>query len=365
MEQEAVDYMLFLKQNASELRKLGSDWGMTDEEINGCIDEALSQVKSASKLKKSSTKNKARTIWSYILFMMKIPVYTILLVISLFLLVTIVSTVHEPTDKFISKVLQPLGYDIFRLIRIATLPIHRVANITSYYDAECMIDNPFFTDPVSDCYECVNVKSVKEVNSTDMGSRKLKNTIQMMKPILFKNSLEKPLTYQDVRQNYLDNQQVFDEGLHKFESTNPRIRSPQDLFVEDQSELLKTSGGMHIVWQSRKVLTSVALRKLFPRPAFLPDKIEISLEKHVMIDSPETPTYELPIITQEALVYTLASGHRRLLVKPVSQCVEKCQSLLVIMEPGDSLLVSEQVWRVYVAGKGEDAAVGYIMPVLS
>ena len=131
MEQEAVDYMLFLKQNASELRKLGSDWGMTDEEINGCIDEALSQVKSASKLKKNSTKNKARTIWSYILFMMKIPVYTILLVISLFLLVTIVSTVHEPTDKFISKVLQPLGYDIFRLIRIATLPIHRVANITS------------------------------------------------------------------------------------------------------------------------------------------------------------------------------------------------------------------------------------------
>ena len=41
------------------------------------------------------------------------------------------------------------------------------------------------------------------------------------------------------------------------------------------------------------MLTSVALRKLFPRPAFLPDKIEISLEKHVMIDSPETPTYEL------------------------------------------------------------------------
>lgn len=39
--------------------------------------------------------------------------------------------------------------------------------------------------------------------------------------------------------------------------------------------------------------TSVALRKLFPRPAFVPDKIEISLEKHVLIDSPETTTYEL------------------------------------------------------------------------
>ena len=45
--------------------------------------------------------------------------------------------------------------------------------------------------------------------------------------------------------------------------------------------------------QSRKVKTSVALRKLFPRPAFLPEKIEIGLEKHVLIDSPDTPTYEL------------------------------------------------------------------------
>ena len=45
--------------------------------------------------------------------------------------------------------------------------------------------------------------------------------------------------------------------------------------------------------ESRKVKTSVALRKLFPRPSFLPDKIEIGLEKHVLIDSPDTPTYEL------------------------------------------------------------------------
>ena len=43
-----------------------------------------------------------------------------------------------------------------------------------------------------------------------------------------------------------------------------------------------------------------------------------------------------PFISSDAVVYTLASGHRRVLVKPVNQCVEKCKSQLVIMEPGDS-----------------------------
>ena len=43
-----------------------------------------------------------------------------------------------------------------------------------------------------------------------------------------------------------------------------------------------------------------------------------------------------PFVSSEMLLYTQASGHRRVLVKPVNQCTEKCTSQLVIMEPGDS-----------------------------
>ena len=133
MDQEAVEYILFLKQNASELRKLGSDWGMTHEEINDCINKVLSQEKNASEIQKNSTKNWARTIWSYILFMVKIPVYTVLIIFSLICLLFVATSIHEPTDNFISKAMQPHGYEIFRLLRLVTLPVHRIANITSMH----------------------------------------------------------------------------------------------------------------------------------------------------------------------------------------------------------------------------------------
>ena len=131
MEQEAVEYMLFLKQNTSELRKLGSDWGLTEDEINGCITEALSQVNGSTVIDANSKKNVARNIWRYILLLIKIPIYTFLLMVGLLILVTIACTLHEPTDKFMARNLAPYGYSIFRYIRLATLPLHRIANITS------------------------------------------------------------------------------------------------------------------------------------------------------------------------------------------------------------------------------------------
>ena len=131
MEQEAVEYMLFLKQNTSELRKLGSDWGLTEDEITGCITEALSQVNGATVIDANSKKNVARSIWRYFLLLIKIPIYTFLLMVGLLILVNVVCSFHEPSDQYVTKALAPYGYDIFRYIRLATLPLHRIANITS------------------------------------------------------------------------------------------------------------------------------------------------------------------------------------------------------------------------------------------
>ena len=45
--------------------------------------------------------------------------------------------------------------------------------------------------------------------------------------------------------------------------------------------------------QGRSVQFSVAMRSLFPRPKFLPGAVEIGLEKHLLLDGPFTPTYEM------------------------------------------------------------------------
>lgn len=131
MEQEAVEYMLYLKQNTSDLKKLGSDWGLTEDEINACITEALSRVKIPSRVNVNSKKNVARKIWSYILFMMKIPIYTFLFMAALLVVITTVCTFYEPADKYLTRTMAPHGYAVFRYIRIATLPLHSVLNLTS------------------------------------------------------------------------------------------------------------------------------------------------------------------------------------------------------------------------------------------
>ena len=57
---------------------------------------------------------------------------------------------------------------------------------TGYYDSECMIDNPFYIDPSSDCSGCVSVKQVKEFQAEDFDSSKVGNYITFMRPVLIK-----------------------------------------------------------------------------------------------------------------------------------------------------------------------------------
>ena len=55
-----------------------------------------------------------------------------------------------------------------------------------FYDYECLIGNPFYTDPDSDCYGCARAKTVKEINASEFNPAKLISYINVMKPVLFK-----------------------------------------------------------------------------------------------------------------------------------------------------------------------------------
>ena len=65
---------------------------------------------------------------------------------------------------------------------------------------------------------------------------------------IFQNALSTPVSYKDLRENYLENRLAFDEGLHKFESSDHSIASPWDFFVDDHSELLQSSAAIHVNW---------------------------------------------------------------------------------------------------------------------
>lgn len=357
------EYLVYLKENAVELRKLGKQWGMTEDEIDSCVSEALSMTGNEKELKKSG-KNKARKCWSYFLFLLKLHLAVSFLLIVLIGAIYVAMQFHEPTQHAVVKALMPYSYEIMRFVRLAAVPLHGMFNISSLYNAECLIENPFYEEVPPDCNICRDFQHVPGVNASSFNAVKFTAYTNTLKPVKIMNTLEKNVTYSDLRDMYLEIRHGLFSDPHMFTSTVPEFQSLSALFDEDRQEEVNSHETLHIDWHSTTVKASAGLRTLFPRPQYLPSETEVTLEKHVLIDGPNTETYRMPSIDNSPLhLYTLGSGKRRVLMRPVQPCKQVCNSMLVFMQPGDSLLYNRDLWRAYLATNGDRTSIGYIITI--
>ena len=123
------DYLVFLRENASEIKKLGKEWGMDEKEILNCVDEVLSQSPN-SENKGNTPMNWARKLWRVFLFFMKASVCAVLALVAAMTILCFVISYHSPSAEYISKMIQPHAYPVMRFFRLAALPFHDVTNIT-------------------------------------------------------------------------------------------------------------------------------------------------------------------------------------------------------------------------------------------
>ncbi|KAL3841355.1 hypothetical protein ACJMK2_019513 [Sinanodonta woodiana] len=361
MDREVNEYIFFLKENVSELQRLGKEWGMADEEINRCIDKALENSTVSTKNQTKSGKNYGRKAWIYIRLVLRASLYSVLTMIALLSGILILTSLHKPTERYVGKTLEPYGYTIFRFIRLATLPFHQIFRITYLYDAECMINNPFFVEESPECWLCSNTNTVKEINTDEFKPEKLTLYIRSWKPVLFKSALKRNVTYQDLRELYLSHRVHLDSSVYILESSHPSIQSLQAMFEEDRETFIKEANEFYFIWESRKVASSISLRHLFPRPSFMPLKSEITLDKTVIIHGPGMNTSQLPATIDRWYMYTQSSGTRRVAVTPAGDCKMSCSTMLVILQPGDTLLFTSQLWWVQLLTNGDEISVGYVV----
>ncbi|KAK3580885.1 hypothetical protein CHS0354_008170 [Potamilus streckersoni] len=361
MDREVNDYILFLKENVSELQRLGKEWGMEDEEINRCIDKALENSPVSPKNQTKSGKNYGRKAWIYIRLLLKAALCSICTIIVLLSGILILTSMHKPTERFVGKTLEPYGYMIFRFIRLATLPLHQILKITKLYDAECVINNPFFVEETPECWVCSNTNTVKEINTDEFKADKLALYIRSWKPVMFKSALKRNVTYQDLRELYLSHKVYLDSSVYILESSHLSIQSLQEMFGEDREAFIKEANEFYFIWESRKVASSISLRQLFPRPSFMPLKSEITLDKTVIIHGPGMNTSQLPATRDRWYIYTQSSGTRRVAVTPAGDCKMSCSTMLIILQPGDTLLFTSQMWWVQLLTNGDEISVGYVV----
>ena len=116
--------MLFLKNNASEVRSYGLKQGLSPEEINACIDKALSTNNN------TETRNETRQTWRRKFKILS----TICLVIFIVVLCLTILVYTNRTSRVLYKELSQsirdvYSYDFNRFMRLVLLPLHNFFHI--------------------------------------------------------------------------------------------------------------------------------------------------------------------------------------------------------------------------------------------
>ena len=131
MDASTVEYLLYLRENASQLREEAKGLGFTEDQIKECIEEALKEcdIHTDSNIV-NSPKNITRKCFYYFRVLVKTSLAIIGVLIAIWTCLMLMVSYNEATGKFFSNAIQPYGYEIFRAVRLVTLPIHDMLNIT-------------------------------------------------------------------------------------------------------------------------------------------------------------------------------------------------------------------------------------------
>uniref|UniRef100_A0A194AM26 Uncharacterized protein n=1 Tax=Pinctada fucata TaxID=50426 RepID=A0A194AM26_PINFU len=359
METDVIAYAAFLRQNVSELQRLGKEWGMTEKEISSCIERALQEE--PPKPAEESKMSVARMIWHWIRVGLRWCFRIAAVIIILFISVYMLTVFHPPAEHYISGALQPYGYALFRFVRMATLPLHDHFNITNFYDSECVVENPWFTEPQYECDLCIGVKSVVEAFPSDLDNNTYINELlDQGAPVIFKGLYHRTVSYDDLYEMYTENKEVMDKSVFFFQSSVIDMNTIADLFTPEVRDVLEESEGVTIHWQTKNMAGGQVMRKMFPRPDFVPQESEVALEKTVFLDGPKTDHYELASSFMEVAWYTQANNDRRILLAPLSHCRSQCSPITVKLQERDILMFRPSVFKVIVLPLKKGISVGFM-----
>ncbi|KAK6183834.1 hypothetical protein SNE40_006426 [Patella caerulea] len=352
MEDEDVSVLKEVRREVIELRQLGEQWGLTSVEINSCIDSAFKTRLEIGITEKIAKKLQSQTKWSKIRFAFRVWLAFVILMSGF----TLMITQTDYISKAVGKVLQPYGYQIFRVIRLASLPLHARYNISTYHNEECLIGNPYFEEEAADCFLCEGIDSVR---LTKLKREKQLDENLFQKPILFRGLQNQIISVMDIA-NLINREELLQDSSLAVYSSVDWVKSLNDLNSPGILEDITNDKDFHIKWISRRMGTSQFLKRLFPRPCVFPKKFEVVIEKFLFISGPGS---EGESLTGEArsrdLFYIQGTGSRTLLFTPRAGCEQSCSSFQVKTEPGD-VLCFPYAWHVSLLPNEDEVSVSFL-----
>lgn len=135
-----MNSLLSLQSNVRQLRLLGKELGVSEQDINKCIDEALNDIKRERPNHLEQLINDdslSNILKKHMKFLLKVWLISTAILICLLLSVYVAVSCSTKVEEHVVRTLHVHGYSIFRQVRFATLPLHDMFNITGARPLTC------------------------------------------------------------------------------------------------------------------------------------------------------------------------------------------------------------------------------------
>jgi len=339
-----------LSLEAQHLREYGQRHGLSDAEINNCIEQVLNDVNAVEVQRFRPQGHDLKKHWTLVL---QCFLALILLLVPLYYMVSS----HKPTQTFVTRHIQDYIYPFMRYLRLSTLSLHAsFPQITAWHEEQCLVYNPWYRNPDVGCWPCEHVLAV--INLTEFTSF-AKAYYQNGTPFIVKDS-SKGFTLRKLENLYMKHGDALNRGTGYFLSAIPSLKHPRDIFELGKSQKLFEYSKIHIEWQFKRVSAARVLRKVFPRPYFVPNTTEVALERYLFIDGPSSPSYSLPLTEFANVWLNQKSGRRIVMLEPAPHCKSSCIPISAVLSANDILFYNWQLWRARFLPSATSLSITYM-----
>ncbi|XP_054721812.1 uncharacterized protein LOC129231507 [Uloborus diversus] len=329
-----------------------------DEDVQNCVNEVYSSARSEFPLKDQNDSaftlffTSLCTIARLLFNILKYVLTCIFIVVFIYLFITS----HNSVQKLILRNSQSFIYPVMRTLRMWTLPLlKRYEILSDWHEEECLVHNPFYYELPLDCWPCEDVRTLVDLTGFHNYSS---DYVYNEQPFVVRDSIKRTVSFEKLRQIYKKHNVMLDRGTAKFLCSEKDFCSPKDVF----NTLSPPKNSFQVMWKINRVAAARIVRKVFPRPYFIPNASEVALERYLYLSGAEASQFFLPLTDFANVWVAQGQGYRLIVLDPSEPCVMNCSTVSILLRPRDVLYYNWQFWRPRSrpANFSEDMSITYV-----
>lgn len=312
-----------IEKEIENIWQMGHDMGISDLEIDNIFNSAMEEHKNRK------IKNKQPHIT------VPAPIRLTKTILKIFLIVNILivavgtlTSLHNPTKKFMTRNIQDIIYPFMTNLRHVTLPVLlRLPKLSTWYTEECLVNNPFYSPGENDCSICsgtINVQNILSIKNFEHYA----NSGQLL-----------------IIPDALQHKVIWTELLKKIDINEEEKYGVWKSNIVERPEPDHIPNNFHTEWRIDRLKSLHTVRDHFPRPYFISGDTEIALIRHLYIDGLQAESYDLPSLEFTNMLIIQGHGSSVFLLKPSYQCKDICKSVKITLLPKEALFYNSIYWQ--------------------